>query len=789
MAPLAASGAPRGSLDWDAGNDAYVFDLETVQYRAFLGAADERTGLLRVEARLPDGEWLPLIREAGMLYREAEGAVLPPRAAHERCELQEVRHTTRGRSLSLKYAETAGERTLERTVTLRPAGAALELEVSAPGKTTPEGFCGFSLGQVGPDEARTVLVPGLPDPLLVAGGGFLSGYVDRYRGQASSYPPRGAFYRPDTEGAVRAISDFFYLTLSPEPVGPLPALRRPAAPFRIALENRVVVDLFSDLPYADDERLLRLLPLYGLEDVLLIYRNWQQFGYRRRGPALYPANPDRGSNQDFRRLVSAASDAGWLVALREEYAAVSPDSPYWSEKAVAEWPDGQPRASRWGGHAVRADRMLDYARLEATKIQRNYRPSATFVDGHTAWNPESALRQAGSSPGAGCDSEAEAIRHVGALLAFLREIHEGPIVGSAGEGPARLDTFTEGLAEGVIRGPDGGAGSPLIVDYELREVRPRLLGVGAGSYRQYCGNPQGEAVDAARIDWDAYRATEIALGHLGYVGNYGVRPGPRGIPFPGGSAASAAREYFLLRALQELHVGSPVRSILYRLGDEMLELAEALRRGADMVNAQVRVEYASGLVLWVNRSASERWTAGPEDAPFELPPSGFAAVSPRHRFLAYSALVSGNRTDFCRSSRYTFLDVRSSNPRTVEGITADGSVALLPSLVPQRHDVVLVNARLLKLGEAEYHLSDRGDLRLTHLSPHEVEVTVMDTEAGKPAHVNWPAFGPPWKGSTFQVLEQDAGAWRPSRCQVQQTRSGPQLNRAQPGVTYRIRPR
>ena len=39
---------------------------------------------------------------------------------------------------------------------------------------------------------------------------------------------------------------------------------------------------------------LGLLPLYGLHDVLLIYRNWQQFGYERRGPLARVQHPDRG---------------------------------------------------------------------------------------------------------------------------------------------------------------------------------------------------------------------------------------------------------------------------------------------------------------------------------------------------------------------------------------------------------------------------------------------------------------------------------------------------------------
>ena len=115
-------------------------------------------------------------------------------------------------------------------------------------------------------------------------------------------------------------------------------------------------------------------------------------------------------------------------------------------------------------------------------------------------------------------------------------------------------------------------------------------------------------------------------------------------------------------------------------------------------------------------------------------------------------------------------------------------MVLLPAQVTGRQDLVLVNARQLTLGEDEYRLSERGDVRLTHLSDREVELTVMDTENGKPVHASWPAFTPAWRETRFEILERAAdGPWDPSRCQVSQTRTGPQLARALPGLSYRVR--
>lgn len=795
MAPLGAGSTQRGGVSWEPDAQAYLFQAEEVRYRVLVDeepAGEEEAaaaGLLRIEGRIGDeAPWVPLLTSAGMLFREAEGAVLPPTATHQRCALQELRHSCRGRAVSLKYIETVDGNPLKRSLQVRLAGRTLEIAVEGPGGQPGEGFCGFSLGRVGPEGARQVTIPGLPDPLVILDGeGFLSAYPERYRGKASDYPPGGAFYREDTEGRTAPIAETFYVTLSAYPLDPLPGLTRPPAPFRSDLEGRVTLDYYSEAPYADDDRLLRLLPLYGLRDVTLIYRNWQQFGYERRGPLLYPANADRGGNEEFRNMLGSAMYQGWLVTLRQEYATAMPDSPYWSEKVLATWPDGQPRLShRPGQYGIAAQRMLEFARLEATQIARNYPVGGAFVDGHTAWNPEGYFRQVDAQPNSASGTESQAIRQVELLLTFLRDVHEGPIIGAAGDGPARFDTFTRGMAEAVLRGPDGGRTAPLIVDYELQEVRGGLLGIGAGSYRQFCGHPTGEPVEASRVDWDAYRATEIALGHAGYVGNYRIKPGPRGIPFPGGSAATMVREYYLLRALQELYLSVPVRAIYYRDRGDHVGLSEALRRGLDLSQAQLTLEYENGLTVWVNRSNRERWDVATHEGRYELPASGWLALSPEHGFIAYTAQVGNGRADFCRCDQYTFLDTRSGSPRTVEGISVDGAVVLSPGIVAEWPDVLLVAARQLTIDEDEYRLSDRGDARLVHLSHTELELTVMDTDTGKPIHVSWPTFNEAWKGTKFEVLEYSDRAWRPSRCQVQQTRNGPQISRVLPGVTYRI---
>jgi hypothetical protein len=113
-------------------------------------------------------------------------------------------------------------------------------------------------------------------------------------------------------------------------------------------------------------------------------------------------------------------------------------------------------------------------------------------------------------------------------------------------------------------------------------------------------------------------------------------------------------------------------------------------------------------------------------------------------------------------------------------------VALLLSDVTDRQDVVLVGARELTLDEDEYRLGERADVRFQHITEMEVEITVMDSETGKPVQVSWPAFSPEWKSNHLEVLELVGDQWAPSRNAVTQTRQGLQMSRLRPGCIYRV---
>ena len=85
--------------------------------------------------------------------------------------------------------------------------------------------------------------------------------------------------------------------------------------------------------------LLRELHDYGLQDLAILYHDWQRFGYDVKLPSHYPANPTYGTPAEVRALVATASGFGWRFALHENYADMYPSSPLSNLADLAKTPD------------------------------------------------------------------------------------------------------------------------------------------------------------------------------------------------------------------------------------------------------------------------------------------------------------------------------------------------------------------------------------------------------------------------------------------------------------------
>jgi hypothetical protein len=786
LAPAASRSRARGALRFEEG--AYLFEVRDIRYRIVVASGPVPEGLLAIEASRAFGPWVPLLSEAGMLFRDASGGVHSPTQARSRLRVTEFRHTARGKVLLLRYTETADAKPLQRTVQIRLVGQTLHLEIKSPRTEALGNYCGVSLAALCPGARAEYLIPYTNDPVyMLEPAGFACAYLDRFLSHATSAPRGTAFYRAAADGAIAPIEEHAYVTLSEDPLEGLPDLARSRSPHCAQLEERVLLDLWSEQPFAEDAQRLEQLRRYGLRHLVIAYRNWQQFGQGKRAPVHYPAHLERGRNEPLRGLIYEAGEAGALVALEEQYTTLSPQCSYWDERAVARLADGAMRPGRDDGYAIAVDRMHEFARLEGPQIERNLAPTAAYLTAHTAWGPEEGTHQIDLfHPRSASRTFASAIRCELDLFAFFRDLYGGPVLGDGGDGPSRFDTSYAGYVDGVERVLDGGAEAPVIPDYELRVVRPLMFNYGVGRYGRFFRARPGQSLPPRELDWDLYRATEIAFGHGGYLSTAGIEQEDPVRWAPCGDLLQAVTEYYLLQPLQSQYATSPVEEIQYHHNGSWLALADAMRAGVDFTQAQLRVAYANGLTLYVNRRARDEWQVRTDSGVFLLPPSGWVATNPARSFLAYSAQVSGGRADVVRCPAYSFLSARSNVARRIEGITTDGAAAVVASALPGCFDYYLISGRTLALDVDVLKLSERGDASLVHISDRELELTLMDSESGESLNLTVLYVSEPWQRARLGLVEWSDGQWRRAPNQVQHTKRGLQIARVKPGVVYRL---
>ncbi|MFH1269324.1 MAG: DUF5696 domain-containing protein, partial [Planctomycetota bacterium] len=106
--------------------------------------------------------------------------------------------------------------------------------------------------------------------------------------------------------------------------------------------GRFVFDLWGG-HYGQSAESLRQAFRYGLTDSMVIWHNWQRWGYDYRLPEIYPPNPGLGTLEEMRDLIAACKKSGVLVALHDNYIDFYPDADGFSyEQVVAFARDGAP---------------------------------------------------------------------------------------------------------------------------------------------------------------------------------------------------------------------------------------------------------------------------------------------------------------------------------------------------------------------------------------------------------------------------------------------------------------
>ncbi|MBW2701536.1 MAG: hypothetical protein JRF33_12035 [Deltaproteobacteria bacterium] len=360
--------------------------------------------------------------------------------------------------------------------------------------------------------------------------------------------------------------------------------------------------------YLDAGQMVKRYVEYGLAKLAIIFHAWQRWGYDAGLPDHHPADPTRGASQEMTDFVQEARDAGMLISLHENYTDIYPDnapehpSPLWDPSAIAVNAAGGPKMGWFNettsqqAFVIEASRMNGFSLQESASIADEYSPNSAYLDVTTGWPPGRAIDHDATRNAV----PTLAFAHEATVLLFssIKAIYQGPLLGEGGEGLRRFDSYFAGHVDGVERQVEGRSRGQLVPDYELLAVKPRMFNHGMGYYGRYFIPAGNQNPELSQVDLDQYRATEIAFGHAGFLGD--------GILGVGNWLQLHAPEYWLVQALQSRYADAELSEVAYFDGASFIDLERALRTRQDLSSARIRISYANGLTLFVNRQASSK---------------------------------------------------------------------------------------------------------------------------------------------------------------------------------------
>ncbi len=663
-----------------------------------LGHPDNQRG--RLALRQVESGRYP-IAGAGLAYRDGEGRLYEPRLLGSIGAVVEITHSllaeTEGPGLEIEVTEQLDGSLHRKRYRLRMQGRAIELRArSLDGIREPDqgSYAGFSAGDIeGSQDALSLRLPymdAVPVTMLDHRW-FVSSLLDYPRSAANQLLPRGpeilpgavinevaTRYLPDAAGRTAPVDETLWLVLSPQVEDVFALPDGAPARHRSALSSRLHVRLEgrADRPAearAETDWLERLRG-WGVEDWMVHRSDW------RDPEQLLPGHRPAPPAADFERLSTAAR--GRLVASLALTTTVSPcpglANPYYdpADRVIAADGLPKPAGSRAcpGGGATEAWLLAPNASLPRAQ-QLVAGPLSGLGLGGIELGEIAAYQPGYAWPGAFDNALDRSPRPnhpatIGQAIAAYKELFQslsarlGPVFGPGTTGvwePA-YESFYAGYLDGSPRSLSTGsidapAGDPYLVlpDYELRVVRPRMIGYGMGDFARFFGAPVDRPLGDAAID--SWRATSLAYGHAGAWSLAGTALAAGEEDYL--TLAEQVETYYLMGALQRRYLDAELLSVGYRDATGELDLSAALRADLDLARPRLHLAYRQAgqrLDLWINHAA-ELWTIEAGGQAHLLPTHGWLALG-EDGLLAYSALVEGHRVDYLRAPEIRVMDGR-----------------------------------------------------------------------------------------------------------------------------------
>ncbi len=414
--------------------------------------------------------------------------------------------------------------------------------------------------------------------------------------------------------------------------------------------GRFVFDLWGGR-YADTATVLKRAFSYGLTNSMVMWHNWQRWGYDYRLPDIWPPNPDCGTLDDFKILAQTCKEQGVLFLPHDNYIDAYPDSDSFSyEKNITFNPSRTPdrgwlnegngaQAYRW-----RPDRFRSVLESNLAQVKANGVATGYFIDVFSSARPGDFW----TSNGQYHDAVYTRTQY-GEAFAWIRTFlgDNAPQISESGHD--QLMGYLDGAQTNHLRvGPppsgyyswatwDIGCADAERVPWIDAAHHQRFILHGAGYEERYRGG-----LDPALhgMHSNDYIATEVLTGH----------PAMTSVPF----GRDSVRKYWLLDAL--------MRGL-------SLQTIESVEFDHDNIHRQ-HVRWSNGNV-WVNRG----------DVPWEvsghtLPQYGFfARVETAGGVVeaAYETLQE-QPVEWSHAEDALFINPCQGKAITLNGVTVGGAL-------------------------------------------------------------------------------------------------------------------
>jgi len=441
-----------------------------------------------------------------------------------------------------------------------------------------------------------------------------------------------------------------------------------AAPGVRQLAGRFTFDFwFWETQYSKARDDLQRAFRYGLTNSVVVWHNWQRWGYDYRLPDIYPPNPKYGSTADFRAIGKLCKDAGVLFAPHNNWLCLYPDAEGFSyEKMVAFNADRTPMKAWFNNmrnaqsYRSRVDVMEAVLRHNAQLIRDGLQPNACYIDELSAIAPYDSWTADGKFV-----DRIETRNTWGRQLAWTRQFlgDNAPAISECGH-------------DALIGYLDGAQS----VHLRVRKPVPEDPGIWTWDWK--CG-------DAERIPWfDAAYHDRLILSGAGYPDRYqgGLAPRDHGIysddylsteVLTGHPAMvswtfnrDVVRKYWLTNALMQALAMQHIVGVDFDGG----------------LNGNVHrqhIRWSGGGEVWVNRGNSD-WTVPGHT----LPQYGFVARAPTEKGVVEASLTrrDGAIAETASSERQLYVNARQKTvdfgPVTTTGgcqLTWEGkSITVIP---------------------------------------------------------------------------------------------------------------